>query len=101
MRRCGVEQWSEKARPCGDPDCDGTAEPEGDQELRYFSCDVCGFEFGYQRVTTELAEVGGCSLGIPADVRRAASAPMERALGEQAKRSNVVPLTIGFGPPSE
>lgn len=96
-----MEQWSAQSRPCGDPDCEGVAEPEGDQELWYYVCDECGFEFDYQKVTTEVVSVEGCSRGIPADVRRAASAPMERALGEQAKRSNIVPLTIGFGPPPE
>lgn len=101
MRRgVAVEQWSAQARPCGDPDCGGVAEPEGDQELWYYVCDECGYEFGWEKVGTEIAEVGGCSRGISEDVRRAASAPMEAAMRRQEPGSPVF-VQIGFGPPKE
>jgi hypothetical protein len=64
--------------PCGDPECaetGGRAEPESDGELRYYACTECGFEFGYEM--TRQPE-GTCQLGVPEEVRRAASfAPVQ------------------------
>lgn len=66
-------------RFCEDSDCAGIAEPEEtlaeDGLLRWWTCAACGMEFGYEHVKDESAG-GGCSLGIPAAVRAAASAPV-------------------------
>jgi hypothetical protein len=66
--------WVAETRPCKDPECDGTSEPEGDPAIRYWACTTCGYEFGYERVGQA---ADGCSLGIPEDTRRRAMAPPE------------------------
>ena len=74
--------------PCRDPDCQGQAEEEVDGNVRYRVCLTCGFEFAYERV-----EVAGdqevCQIGIPEDLRRAASGPMEEAMAPK-----MLPLTV-------
>jgi hypothetical protein len=67
--------------PCADPGCRGRAEPEQDGDHTYFECVTCGYGFGFQRVETiAVNRDGQCSVGIPEDVRRAASQPMTNAL---------------------
>lgn len=88
--------WQDTRKPCPDQECGGLAEPESDLELHFYACSECGYEFGYQRVSDEEADT--CQLGVSEDVRRAASAPAERALAQQA---GPVPLQISFGPPPE
>jgi hypothetical protein len=59
--------------PCLDPECaekGGMAEPESDGELRFYACTTCGYEGNYQMVRQSS---DACSLGIPEEVRRAAS----------------------------
>jgi hypothetical protein len=68
-----VDLWSDEPVPCFDPECaeaGGVAEPESDGELRYYACTTCGYEGGYEQVRQD---AGACSLGIPEEVRRAAS----------------------------
>jgi rubredoxin len=50
----------EQLRRC--PDCGGPAEPEEDAETRYWSCTLCEYEFGWER----LATADTCSIGVPA-----------------------------------
>lgn len=68
----------EQNRFCLDSECAGIAEPEEDLAeggtLKYWVCRTCGMEFGFRLVKDEQA-AGSCSLGIPEDVRRAASVP--------------------------
>jgi hypothetical protein len=64
-----VDPWVAELRPCPDEECGGIAEPEGDADLRYFSCADCGYTFGWEQVQQQS---DGCQLGIPEDVRRAA-----------------------------
>jgi hypothetical protein len=72
---------SSDSRPCSDPSCNGRAEPEQDGDHTYFECVDCGYCFGFQRVeTVAVNRAGHCSVGIPEDVRRAASQPMTNAL---------------------
>lgn len=67
--------------PCADPQCRGRAEPEQDGDHLYFECVDCGYAFGFTRSETVLQQPAGtCSVGIPEDVRRAASQPMTNAL---------------------
>jgi len=67
--------------PCTDPRCRGRAEPEQDGDHTYFECDVCGYVFGFTRLeTVAMNRDGHCAVGIPEDVRRAASQPMTNAL---------------------
>lgn len=103
-----VIEWRDGPVPCFDPECvDPTgarsvAEPDGDNELRYYTCETCGSEFGFQRVPENAivpdGEGGSCSIGVPEAVRRRASVPMERALASGPKP---IPLQISFGPPAE
>jgi hypothetical protein len=71
-----VSEAYEQNRFCIDSDCGGIAEPEEELAegglLRWWTCRGCGMEFGYELVKDEAA-AGGCSLGIPAAVRAAAS----------------------------
>jgi hypothetical protein len=68
-------------RPCprGVEECSGFAEEEIDGIVRYWVCQGCGFEFDY---TTEPVSGGhdDCQLGVPEEIRRRASAPMEEAV---------------------
>jgi hypothetical protein len=100
-----MAQWEDKLLPCPDEECPGQGEPDGDAELRYHSCNVCGYEWNYERISEQvLAEdgAGNCSIGVPEGVRRASSAPMELAMRKQAQKDNVTVIpTIGFGPPKE
>lgn len=67
--------------PCSDPGCSGRAEPEQDGDHTYFECVKCGYCFAFQRLDTIAVNPdGACSVGIPEDVRRAASEPMTKAL---------------------
>lgn len=89
--------WQDAPRPCPDSDCVGVAEPEADGDLRYHACTQCGDEFGFERVVSQVrVDDGSCSLGVPAEVRRAVSAPMEKA---QARQQPL--LQISFGPSKE
>lgn len=68
-------------RPCQNPDCDNEhVEPEVDGDHRYWECEDCGYAFGYERIDESTRIEGNCSIGVPEDVRRQASAPMEAAL---------------------
>lgn len=75
-----------EARRCADPECGGLAEPEQDGEHRYLECTCCGYAFGWERVeTVAVNPEGGCSVGIPETIRRAASTAMENALARQGR----------------
>ena len=69
------EQY-ELNRFCIDSDCGSIAEPEEELTegglLRYWTCTVCGCEFGYETVKDEAA-AGSCQLGIPQAVRERVS----------------------------
>jgi hypothetical protein len=82
--------------PCADPQCRGRAEPEQDGDHLYFECEDCGYAFGFTRSETVLAQPdGSCSVGVPEDIRRAASQPMTNALRD----SSPLPLlSIGRRP---
>jgi len=67
--------------PCTDPQCGGRAEPEQDGDHAYFECEECGYAFGFTRLeTVAVNRDGACAVGVPEDVRRAASQPMTNAL---------------------
>lgn len=83
---------------CGDPECvdpitgaRSIAEPEQDGEHQYLSCAVCGFEYGWRLVQTSTDSA--CAIGVPEEVRKAASFNMEQALQEQEPKG--VPVSIG------
>jgi hypothetical protein len=59
---------------------------------RYYSCVVCGSEFGWEQV--EDVPDDSCGLGVPEPVRRAASAPVEAQLTYRQKQAALVPLTL-------
>lgn len=83
-------------RPCTDPSCDGTAEPEQDGDHRYWSCPECGMDFGYEKVETSvIAEdsSGNCSVGVPEEIRRQASSGMEQAMAQEAAKQ---PIDLGL-----
>jgi hypothetical protein len=80
--------------PCADPQCRGRAEPEQDGDHLYFECITCGYAFGFTRSETVLHPANTCAVGVPEDVRRAASQPMTNAL-----RASAPPLlSIGRRP---
>lgn len=92
-------EWRDQAVPCRDPECAGSAEPDGDAELRFYACDTCGFEFGYSRPeTVAVSASGNCSVGIPEEIRLAHSRAMETVLAEQDRGSAPL-LQIGRRPP--
>lgn len=78
--------WRDQAVACGDPECvdaagnPSLAEPEHDGDHRYYCCTTCGFTFGFSRIPAEAQNDGACAVGIPEDIRRAASAATEQAL---------------------
>jgi len=78
-----VEVRAAGPQPCGDPECSGVAEPEQDGDCAYWACPECGYEFGYQLLGTGSKEDGSCQIGVPESIRRAASAPAQRAFDEQ------------------
>ena len=95
--------WRDVARPCRNPDCTdehghhGIAEPEQDGDVRYHECTTCGYAFGYERIETLSVQVkseGSCAVGVPEDLRRRASAAMERAVTAEGGPL----LTIGRRP---
>ena len=68
-----ADRWVDEPVPCLDPECaeaGGMAEPESDGELRYFACLTCGYEGGFEMARQP---EGTCQLGVPEEVRRAAS----------------------------
>jgi len=71
------------------------AEPEQDGEHCYYSCPTCGYLFGFStaRLSLTAQNDGACAVGVPEDVRRAASAPMRNVLAAQGPL-----LTIGKVP---
>jgi hypothetical protein len=78
--------------PCRDPECAGQAEEEVDGDVRYRVCQACGFEFAYERIEVG-GEQGVCQIGVPEDLRRAASGPMEEAMAAEG-RSKMIPLIV-------
>jgi hypothetical protein len=81
--------------PCTDPQCRGRAEPEQDGDHLYFECLTCGYAFGFTRSETVAVNPdGACAVGVPEDVRRAASQPMTNAL----RASGPPLLSIGRRP---
>lgn len=80
---------------CADPECSGRAEPEQDGDHTYFECEECGYAFGFTRLETVAVQPdGACSVGVPEDLRRAASQPMTKAL----RASGPPLLSIGRRP---
>lgn len=76
---------------CFDPECvdeDGNrsvAEPEQDGEHQYHHCTVCGYDFGFRKAVPTAVAVnsdGVCAVGVPEDLRRAASAAMQTAIAQ-------------------
>lgn len=79
------------------PLCGAETEPERDGDFHYFECqnedcEVEAFTWGFIKVQGPQIE-GTCSLGVPEDVRRAASAPMENALNPKT-------ATVSLGMPT-
>ncbi len=77
---------------CADPECSGAAEPEQDGEHAYYECADCGYVFGFTRTSPALQPAGACAVGVPEDIRRAASQPMTNAV---AASSPLPLLSIG------
>jgi hypothetical protein len=93
-----ADRWVDEPVPCGDPECaeaGGMAEPESDGELRYYACTTCGYEFGYEMARQD---EGACSLGIPEEVRRAASINPGSIAPAQEKPPVFLSTTIGRRP---
>lgn len=70
------------------PVCDVETEPERDGDYHYFECEnedceAGGYTWGFIKIQVAQPD-GSCSLGVPEDVRRSASAPMEQALRPKA-----------------
>jgi hypothetical protein len=97
-----TELGFEDERPCFDPDCAGVGEPEQDGDHKYWTCTTCGNDFGFVKMPTAvLAEDqdGNCSIGVPEEIRRASSAPMQRAMaGEQSRQPVDLGISIGRRP---
>lgn len=69
------QQWVDEPVPCRDPDCaeqGGVGEPDGDSETRFYVCNECGYEFGFQRVKQGDST---CQIGVDESVRRRFSVP--------------------------
>lgn len=66
-------------------------EPEIDGEHMYYECPDCGYAWGYQRVEG-LSVEGNCAIGVPEEVRREASAPMEQAMRKEQQKQ---PVSLG------
>ena len=90
---------------CFDPSCvdeDGQrsmAEPETDLDHQYYTCKVCGNDFGWKRTEASqmaVAKDGSCQIGVPEGVRRAFS-PAEE---QQSKQPILLGTQIKIGPPS-
>jgi hypothetical protein len=88
------------AQPCFDPECSGLAEPEIDGTHRYLECQECGSTFGYVKIQNPVV-VDSCAMGVPEDIRRAASAPMEGAMLDQVRKNAPVFVELGRKPPSD
>lgn len=69
-------------------------EPELDGDLRYYECPECGYEWGWSRI--EKQQENTCSMGVPEDIRRAASAGMEKAMSGPPV---IAGATLRIGPP--
>lgn len=69
---------------CGDPDCEGLAEPEQDGDMTYHACRVCGYEFNYQRIE----QVDTCAAGIPVDALQQFVRPVPQPVLLQIGRRN-------------
>jgi len=82
-------------QPCRDEECGGTAEVEVDGDHKFYVCNDCGFEFGYEKVQTPNIGTAGdsCAVGVPETIRRAASGGMEGAMAAEASKAPV-PLTL-------
>jgi hypothetical protein len=81
------DRWVDEQVRCLDPSCPGPAEPEYDDDIRYYACLTCGFEFGYERVRQQ---EGTCQLGVAEDVRARFAVP--------AGQRQPVPISIGRRP---
>ncbi len=88
-----VQEASAQSREC--PVCGSLCEPEVEGDLRWWECDdegceAGGYQFGWERWLQPQDDA--CSLGVPEDVRRAASRPMEAA---QAQEAAAQPVSLG------
>lgn len=81
-----------EAKPCRDPECSGTAEVDMDGSHKYWSCTICGYEFGWElEKPTEVAGEGeSCSVGVPMGMRQLVS-----TVAENAAQSVDLGATIG------
>lgn len=95
-----VESAEKECPVCRDEfDIEVLVEPEVDGEHRYWECEDCGYAWGYERIEQGVRIEGNCSVGVPESVRRAASAPMEKAMAQEAAKQPVpIGLTIGKRP---
>jgi len=85
---------AEGEAPC--PSCDDVAVVEQDGAYRWFVC-TCGYEFGWEQMettTVALDREGSCAIGVPAELRRRASAGMESALRSDREGPIDLGLTI-------
>jgi hypothetical protein len=89
-------------RDCEDRECleengPKTAEPEQDGDHKYWACTVCGFEFGWVKIDSQpisASAEGHCAVGVPAELRRAASGVAEGAAAKLERGSTKVPLGL-------
>lgn len=87
--------------PCIDPECaamGGMMEPDSDGDHQMMECRDCGYVGYYTKMPTSvLAEDadGNCSIGVPSEIRRAASSPLERAM-ETMEAQNPKPVDLGL-----
>jgi rubredoxin len=83
--------------PCRDPECAGLAEPDQDGEHIMYECQSCGYIFGYERLPspTGVDSSGGtCAIGVPEELRRAASQFAENALATVEGQQGGVSVTL-------
>lgn len=89
---------------CVDPECldpatgvRSIAEPEQDGDHLFYECVTCGFAFGWEKKPQTVATEGSCAIGVPEDIRRAASAGMDAAMTAGLSPTEK-PVTLGRKP---
>ena len=89
-----VAVTEEDDQHCIYDDCPGVPESEMDGGYFYFSCPECGSEWGYRQLPSKVDDES-CGIGVPVDVRRAASTPMEAAIAQEEARKNFRDRWVG------
>jgi hypothetical protein len=86
-----LQVTGEEFVPCIDEDCPGKGEVELENDLVFLECGECGSTWNFTKAPKDGGEF--CQLGIPDEVRRVSSAPMEQAIAD-SERPKTIPLTV-------